>query len=69
MIELTDLNGKVLATSRGGAGVDVAGQDWFQAAAGWPAGGDITVCVRAIEIRWIVAQPVMDRQRAPGRRC
>ena len=37
LIELTDLTGKVLATSRAGNSVDVAGQDWFQtAAAGQP---------------------------------
>ena len=43
LIELTDLNGKVLASSRSGVSIDVAGQDWFQDRRGWSAGGDLAV--------------------------
>ena len=65
LIELTDLTGKVLATSRGGVSIDVAGQDWFRvAAAGQPV---VTSLFRQGDrIRWIVAQPVMDRPRRPA---
>jgi methyl-accepting chemotaxis protein len=57
LIELTDLTGKVLATSRTGAGLDVAGQSWFRtAAAGQPV---LTSPVRQGDhIQWIIAQPV-----------
>jgi hypothetical protein len=57
LIELTDLTGKVLATSRAGTGLDVAGQSWFHtAAAGQPV---LTSPVRQGDhIQWIIAQPV-----------
>ena len=64
LIELTDLNGKVLATSRAVISIDVAGQDWFRtAAAGQPV---VTSLLRQGDhIRWIIAQPVMDRSGRP----
>ena len=64
LIELTDLNGKVLATSRAGDSIDVAGQEWFQtAAAGQPV---VTSLLRQGDhIRWFMAQPVMDRSGRP----
>ena len=38
LIEITDLTGRVLATSRSGTAIDAAGQAWFRtAAAGRPA--------------------------------
>ena len=43
LIELTDLTGKVLATSRGGVNIDVAGQDWVSGRRGWSAGRHLTV--------------------------
>ena len=65
LIELTDLNGKVLASSRDGAGITVAGQDWFQAAAG---GRPVVTSLlrQGDQIQWIVAQPVMDRSGRPA---
>jgi methyl-accepting chemotaxis protein len=65
VVELTDLKGKVLASSRDGAGIDVAGQDWFQTAAGGQP--VVTSLLRqGDQIFWIVAQPVMDRSGRPG---
>jgi methyl-accepting chemotaxis protein len=57
LIELADLNGKVLASSRPGTSLDIAGQDWFRSAtAGQPV---ITSPVRVGDhIQWIIAQPV-----------
>jgi methyl-accepting chemotaxis protein len=58
LVELTDLTGTVLASSRPGASIDVAGQDWFRtAAAGQPV---VTAPVRQGDhIQWIIAQPVL----------
>ena len=66
LLELTDLTGKVLATSRSGSGIKAAGQDWFRtAAAGQPS---LTSPVREGDhIQWIIAQPVLGRRR-PARR-
>ena len=65
LIVLTDLNGKVLDSSHDGAGITVAGQDWFQAAAsGRPV---VTSLLRqGDQIQWIVAQPVMDSSGRPA---
>ena len=65
LIELTDLNGKVLATSRGGASIDVAGQDWFEVAVG---GKPVVSSLyrQGDRIRWVVAQPVLDRDGRPA---
>ncbi len=65
LIEVTDLTGKVLATSRRGIRIDVAGQDWFRAAA---AGQPVVTSLfrQGDRIRWIVAQPVMDRSGRPA---
>jgi methyl-accepting chemotaxis protein len=57
VIELTDLSGRVLASSRAGTGLDVAGQTWFRTAVG---GHEVlTSPVRLGDhIQWIIAQPV-----------
>jgi hypothetical protein len=64
LIELTDLSGKVLASSRPGASLDPAGQDWFRSAtAGQPV---LTSPVRQGDhIQWIIAQPVPGRDGRP----
>jgi methyl-accepting chemotaxis protein len=58
LIQLTDLNGKVLATSRKSVSIDVAGQGWFHTAAtGQPV---LTSPTRqGNHIRWLMAQPVL----------
>jgi methyl-accepting chemotaxis protein len=60
LIELTDLTGKVLASSRPGASLDVVGQDWFRtASSGHPV---LTSPVRdGGHIQWIIAQPVLGK--------
>jgi len=64
LIELTDLNGNVLASSRPGTRLDIAGQDWFRSAA---AGQRvITSPVRQGDhIQWIIAQPVAGNGARP----
>ena len=65
LIELTDLTGKVLASSRTVPASTVGGQDWFQAAAGGQP--VMTSLVRhGDHIQWIIAQPVMDRSGRPA---
>ena len=65
LIELTDLTGKVLASSRDGAGIDVGRAGLVQAAAGGQP--VMTSLVRQGDhIQWIVAQPVMDRSGRPA---
>ena len=65
LIELTDLKGKVLASSRAGAGVAAAGQTWFQAATGGQP--VVTSFLRqGDQIHWIVAQPVLDGRGRPA---
>jgi methyl-accepting chemotaxis protein len=56
-IEITDLNGKVLATTGQGEPIEAVGQDWFRnAAAGQPV---ITSPVQHEDhIEWIIAQPI-----------
>ena len=57
-IELTDLSGKVLASSGSGRTVTTAGQDWFAAAVAGTA--TLTSPVRiGSHIQWIAAAPVM----------
>jgi methyl-accepting chemotaxis protein len=57
LIELTDLSGKVLSSSRAGASVAVVGQGWFRTAAAGQA--VLTSPVRQGDhIQWIIAQPV-----------
>jgi methyl-accepting chemotaxis protein len=60
LIEVTDLAGRALATSRPGAGVDVSRQDWLRTAA---AGHRlITTPVReGGHIQWFIAEPVRGR--------
>jgi methyl-accepting chemotaxis protein len=65
LIEITDLTGKVLDSSRKGVSIDVAaGQDWFHTATtGQPV---VTSPIRQGDhIRWIIAQPVLDRNDRP----
>jgi methyl-accepting chemotaxis protein len=64
LIEITDLTGKVVASSRPGASLDVVGQDWFRTAvAGRPV---LTSPVRQGDhIQWIIAQPVVGKQGHP----
>ncbi|MFC8943613.1 methyl-accepting chemotaxis protein, partial [Streptomyces griseoincarnatus] len=64
LIEVTDLDGKVLSTSRSGAGVDPVGQEWFGLAAeGQPV---LTSPVRQGDhIEWVIAQPVLDQAGRP----
>ncbi|WP_426996866.1 methyl-accepting chemotaxis protein [Pseudarthrobacter sp. N5] len=59
LIEITDVAGKVLSTSRAGMELAPAGQGWFQTAvSGKPV---VTSLVRqGSQIHWIIAQPVMD---------
>ena len=58
LIEITDLAGKVLTSSRAGESLDPVGHDWFRtAAAGQPV---VTSPIRQGDhIRWIIAQPVL----------
>ena len=57
LLEVTDLTGKVLASSRPAATVDLAGQDWFGTAAG---GRPVTTSLvqRGDHIQWVIAQPI-----------
>jgi gas vesicle protein len=64
LIELTDLSGKLLASSRPGVSFDVASQTWFHTAvAGQPV---LTSPVQQGEhIQWIIAQPVPGKDGHP----
>jgi methyl-accepting chemotaxis protein len=57
LLEITDLSGRVTATSRAGVSLDPAGQDWFRAAA---AGQPVVTSLvqRGDHIQWIIAQPI-----------
>jgi methyl-accepting chemotaxis protein len=57
LIEITDLSGRVTATSRAGVSLDPVGQDWFRAAAtGQPV---VTSLVQLGDhIQWIITQPI-----------
>ncbi len=58
LLEVTDLTGKVLASSIPAATVDLAGQDWFGTAAG---GRPVTTSLvqRGDHIQWVIAQPIV----------
>lgn len=58
LIEITDVTGKVLSTSRAGIELAPAGQDWFRSAvSGQPV---VTSLVRQGDhIQWVLAQPVL----------
>ncbi|MDX6296635.1 MAG: methyl-accepting chemotaxis protein [Nocardioidaceae bacterium] len=64
LIEITDLSGKVSASSRSGASFAAAGQAWFQTArSGKPA---LTTLMRhGNTIQWILATPVLDHSGQP----
>lgn len=64
LIQVTDLEGTLLATSRGGESIDPAEQEWFRlAAAGQPV---LTSPVRQGDhLEWVMAQPVLDREGRP----
>jgi methyl-accepting chemotaxis protein len=58
LLEVTDLTGAVLASSRPGVALDVTGQDWFRAAAGGKP--VVTSPVQSGDhIQWVIAQPVI----------
>jgi hypothetical protein len=62
VIELTDLTGKVLTTSRRGSSIDVAGQDWFRTASSGKS--VLTSPLRqGDQISWIIAEPVLSNGR------
>jgi methyl-accepting chemotaxis protein len=64
VIEVTDLTGRVLASSRPGTQVDVANRDWFRAAvAAQPVLS--TVTDEDGELHWFVAAPVLDASGRP----
>ncbi len=57
-IDVVDLDGKTLTSSRAGSGSSVVGQDWFRnASAGKP--GLTTLTRQGDHLQWIVAQPVL----------
>jgi len=64
LIEITDMTGRVLATSRSGTAIDAAGQAWFRtAAAGRPT---LTSPTRVGDrIRWIAAHPILGGNGRP----
>ncbi len=64
LIEIADLDGNVLLTSQGGAGIDPTGQEWFaRATAGQPV---LTSPVRQGDhIEWVMAQPVLGKDGRP----
>ncbi|WP_427132090.1 methyl-accepting chemotaxis protein [Pseudarthrobacter sp. S9] len=61
LIEIADVAGKVMATSRAGVELAPAGRGWFQTAvSGKPV---VTSLVRqGNQIEWIIAQPVLDAE-------
>jgi methyl-accepting chemotaxis protein len=65
LIEITDLRGTVLATSRRGGSLNLAGQEWFRrAVAGKPV---LTSPVKVGDhIQWIIAQPVLGVDGRPA---
>src|SRR6478735_3674387 len=64
LLEVTDLTGKVLASSRPEDTVDLAGQDWFGTAAG---GQPVTTPLvqRGDHIQWVIAQPIVGGNGQP----
>ncbi len=64
VVEITDLNGKVLAASRPEGSIDPSGQDWFAtAASGQPV---ITSLIEvAGHLQWAIAQPVLGTDGRP----
>ncbi len=64
LIEMTDLTGAVLASSRPGVSIDVADQSWLgQIAAGSPV--TTSPVVQGGTVRWLIAEPVLDAAGAP----
>lgn len=65
LVEITNLSGTVLATSRAGESVAVQGQDWFaRAASGTPVVTSPTV--RDGMVDWVMAQPILDGAGRPA---
>lgn len=64
LVEITDMEGKVLASSRPGATFTARGQDWFaDAASGKPV---LTSLVRRGDnIDWVMAQPILGDDGKP----
>jgi methyl-accepting chemotaxis protein len=64
LLEVTDLTGKVLATSRAATTLDPTGQDWFAtAAAGQPVLTSLTQ--RGNHIQWVIAHPILGTNGRP----
>ncbi|MEP6979637.1 MAG: methyl-accepting chemotaxis protein [Nakamurella sp.] len=64
-VEITDLTGAVLSSSRPDLAIDVRGQDWFaQVAAGTPVVTSPTSKGDAIE--WLLAEPILDGTGQPA---
>jgi methyl-accepting chemotaxis protein len=58
LLEIADLSGKVLVTSRNSVSVDPSGMDWFRtAASGQPVTTSLTE--QSGHLRWFMAQPVL----------
>jgi methyl-accepting chemotaxis protein len=65
LVEITDLSGKVLASSRPGVNLAAAGQDWFATAAAGKA--VVTSPVKSGEhIQWVIAEPILDPAGQPS---
>jgi methyl-accepting chemotaxis protein len=64
VIEVTDLNGKVLSASQPDTAFSPAGEDWFRTAA---AGQPVVNSLREVDggIRWTIAQPVLGADGRP----
>ena len=63
-VRITDLRGRVLASSRPGARLQVTGQSWFETArSGEPA--LTSVARRGDHLEWIMAQPIIGRTGDP----
>jgi hypothetical protein len=64
VIQILDLNGRVLSTSRADLNLEAAGQDWFiQTVAGQPA--VTSLAEQNGRIRWIISQPVLGPDGRP----
>jgi hypothetical protein len=64
LIEVTDLTGKVLATSKAGVTVDPTGADWFRSAASGQAAVSSPVQLGS-DIQWVIAEPIVGPDGRP----
>jgi methyl-accepting chemotaxis protein len=65
VVEVTDLSGRVLASSRAGTTFDGAGQDWLRTAAGGQAALSAPIRVGA-HIQWVIAAPILGADGKPA---